>query len=148
MIIRQLRQKDIITASKIVGLNYSKKDEALSKKEIEAMFEKYTYAPKYIVAEENKKIVGFAGYIMSWMDYHVYNIFWVNVAPEHQGKGIGTKLIKRAILEIQKNKSYKTANMIIITTNKPQFYEKIGFKILSELRESQPKEYLMSMKLG
>ena len=123
MIIRQLQKKDIVAASKIVGLNYSKKDEILSKIELEAMFEKYTYAPKYIVAEENKKIVGFAGYIMSWMDYHVYNIFWVNVAPKHQGKGIGIKLVKRAILEIQKNKGYKVANMIIITTNKPKFYE-------------------------
>jgi N-acetylglutamate synthase-like GNAT family acetyltransferase len=147
MIIRKLERKDIIPASKIVGINYSKKYELLSRKELTAMFRNYAYPPEYIVAEEDGKIIGLAGYIPSWMDYHVYNIFWVNVEPEHQGNGIGTMLIEHIITRIRKIKGHMVAHMILLTTTRPKFYKRFGFKILSELGKSSPKEYLMSMEL-
>jgi N-acetylglutamate synthase-like GNAT family acetyltransferase len=112
------------------------------------MFKNPVIPPRYIVAEENGKIIGFAGYIPSWMDYHVYHIFWVNVTPEYQGKGIGTRLVEYIIAEIKKAEGHMAARMILLTTTKPKFYKRSGFKILSELRTSPPKEYLMSMKLN
>ncbi|MDE1871350.1 MAG: GNAT family N-acetyltransferase [Candidatus Micrarchaeota archaeon] len=120
-------------ASKIVGINYSKLYQKKSKLEIEAMFNNYVYNPRYLVAEDNSKILGFAGYIQSWMDYNFYQMFWVNVLPEHQGKGIGTTLVKR-IIQLIKNK--KDAYFILLTTTKPKFYERFGFKIMMKYRNN------------
>ena len=66
------------------------------------MFSKSLIKPRYIVAEKNYEILGFGGYTQSFMDYHVYQIFWINVKPNFQNKGIGTKIVKRIIEDIKK----------------------------------------------
>ncbi|MEI7562938.1 MAG: GNAT family N-acetyltransferase [bacterium] len=76
------------------------------------------------------------------MDYNIYNIFWVNVAPVYQGKGIGTALIQKIISIVKRKK----ADMILLTTSKPKFYsQKFAFKTLSKFHEG--KYDLMVLKL-
>lgn len=142
MKLRALKPSDIKKASKVVGENYSKKDEDLSYKEMEAMFKNYVLKPQYIIAEEKGEIVGLAGYIQSWMDYNVYNIFWVNVSPSRQREGIGSALIQKIIKTIKRKK----AAMILLTTSKPKFYsKKFNFKTLSKFKNR--KYDLMVLKL-
>jgi N-acetylglutamate synthase-like GNAT family acetyltransferase len=148
--LRTLSKKDIIPASKLVGLNYSKEYEKSSKKEIDATFKNKIIAPKYIVAEEEGKLVGFAGFIQSWMDYGIYQIFWVNVEPKHQGKGIGTKLINEIIKRVKNKKGRDKANMILLTTTSPEFYERFGFEqilVITKDKKKNKKEYLMKLTL-
>ena len=96
---------------------------------MEAMFKNYVINPQYIVAEDKGEIIGLAGYIQSWMDYNIYNIFWVNVAPNYQGKGIGKALVAKVINIIKKKKNVK---MILLTASIPKFYSKnFGFKTLA-----------------
>ena len=132
MKIRSIKKSEVATASKLVGLNYSKNYEKSSKKEIGATFTNSVIPPKYLVAEEKGKVIGFGGYIQSWMDYSVYNIFWVNVHPKEQGKGIGTKLVRALIDKIKGAGSKKNPPRLILitaTTENTRFYEKrFGFK--------------------
>jgi N-acetylglutamate synthase-like GNAT family acetyltransferase len=110
--------------------------------EMEAMFKNYTVKPQYVIAEDKGEILGFAGYIQSWMDYNIYNIFWVNVAPAYQRKGVGSALVEKIINTIKK----KNASMILLTTSKPKFYsKKFKFKTLSKFNDD--KYNLMSLKL-
>jgi len=60
MKIRVLKLCDIGPSSEIVGLNYSKKDERMSFREMEAMFKNYVIKPQYMVAEEKGEILGVA----------------------------------------------------------------------------------------
>lgn len=143
MKLRPLQPRDLKKASKIVGQNYSKKFEKASFKEMEAMFKNYVAKPHYIVAEDKDEIIGLAGYMQSWIDYNVYDIFWVNVTPSHQRKGIGFALVKRVIEIIKKKK----ASIILLTTSKPKFYaKKFKFKTLTKFKNN--KYDLMSLKLG
>lgn len=146
MKIRPLRRGDISSASKIIGRNYSLKYQHSSIREMNAMFDNKVIPPKYFVAEENEAVIGCGGYIQSWMDYTVYNIFWINVMPEYQRKGIGTKMVGTIIAEIKRQKHVgHKAGMILLSTDKPRFYkEKFGFKVLSRL---QNKYSLMGLKL-
>ena len=134
MKIRNLKKEDIPKLSEIVSSNYSKKYGKTSKIELTASFANKTIPPKYLVTEESGKLLGFAGYMDAWMDYHLAEIFWVNVHPDFQKKGIGTKLVSDIIKKIKKSKK----KMILLTTEKPKFYsERFGFEIISKIGESK-----------
>ena len=145
MKIRKLKPSDIKSSSSIVENNYSKTYGNRSKKELWAMFKNKVFDPIYFVAEENKKIIAFGGYVQSPMDYHIYEIFWVNVSHKNQNKGTGTKLIQHIIKEIKKKRGNDKASMILLTTTKPKFYKKFGFKTFL----NRSKNYgLMSLRLS
>ncbi len=139
-----LEKRDIKSATTIVGQNYSKEYEALSILEIKDMFGKSSNTPVYYVAEDKEVIIGFAGYIQSLMDYNVYQIFWVNVTPDQQGKGIGKQLVARIIKEIKKNKN---ANIIQLTTSSPSFYKKhFGFKSFAKFHNKSHDLMMLSLE--
>ena len=147
MKIRLLQKKDIRSAAKIVGLNYSLEYERKSTLELKDMFGHSAIKPVYYVAEDKKKIVDFAGFIQSWMDYNIYQIFWVNVLPEKQRQGIGKELVARIIKEIRKKKD---AQLILLTadgnTKNEKYYQKyFGFKTIGLF--DQKSYHLMSLLL-
>ncbi|QQG40152.1 MAG: GNAT family N-acetyltransferase [Candidatus Aenigmatarchaeota archaeon] len=145
MKIRYVRKHEILKAARIVGLNYSKAFELAARREIKAAFKNPIIPPRYLVAEENGRMVGFAGFIQSWMDWHVYHIFWVNVEPTRQKEGIGTELIKRTIQEIKTKKGRNKASLILLTTTNVRFYERFGFRTIYRLSK---KYSLMALRLG
>lgn len=146
MRLRALKQKDILSCSKIIEKNYSKKYRDNSILEMKEMFGNSKIKPKYIVAEENNKIRGFGGYIQSWIDYGIYQIFWINVDPEFQRKNIGTKIVNEIIKEIKSLEGWaKKASLVELSTSKPEFYEKkFGFK---KVYNKKDNEYLMVLKI-
>lgn len=123
MKIRQLKKSEINSAAHIIGINYSKTYERLAQTEMSAMFGKGPILPKYVVAEEKGKLIGVAGYIQSWMDYNIYQIFWVNVLPNYQRKGIGKQLVAKIISEIKKKKD---ANLILLTADTAVRNHRVG----------------------
>jgi N-acetylglutamate synthase-like GNAT family acetyltransferase len=135
-----MKQSDIKTAASIVGQNYSSSYQRLARKEMKAMFIKGVYVPVYMVAEEGGKVIACAGYIQSWMDYNIYHIFWVNVAPAYQRQGIGQLLVKRVLDYIKK----KDAALVLLTTKTPKFYNRLGFKKLFKFRWT---DHLMVLRL-
>ncbi len=145
MKIRLLKKSEINSAARIIGRNYSKNYERMAKRDLREMFRKGPERPRYLIAEEKGNILGFTGYIQSPMDYHLYEIFWVNVIPEKQHKGIGTMLLHKTIQNIKKIKGKNTkAAAIILTTRIPGFYRRLGFKNLLQFRKTR---YLMLSRM-
>ena len=135
MRIARLERECIGACSRIVGQNYTEEYQARVKRELGAMFRNQVNPPAYLVAKEKERVLGFAGYIQSWMDYHVYQIFWVNVRPELQHKGIGTALVEASIKEIKKRSGRDAARLVLLTTTSPGFYTRLGFKMLSQVKK-------------
>lgn len=147
MRVRLLKKTDIGQASEIVGEDWSKSYRKTSAVEMKAEFINKVDPPKYMVAEDGGRVVGLGGYIQSWMDYHVYNIFWVAVEPKWQGKGIGKGIVNGLISDIKKARGENKAHMILLTTDKPSFYSKnFGFKTISTFGDKKHK--LMGLKIS
>jgi N-acetylglutamate synthase-like GNAT family acetyltransferase len=140
---RKATKKDIPRMMEMIRVNSPEYPKAIALKELEEMFSKTLYKPTYIVIEDKKEILGCGGFISSWADSMVVNMFWINVDPKFQGKGIGSEIVRELIGEIRKMKNPKP-KMINIATNKPKFYEKFGFK---KLGEKYDRNYILMGKL-
>ena len=111
----------------ILKINSPKYPKKLAFQELNEMFSKSLIKPTYIVAENKKEILGFGGFIPSWIDNRVFNIFWVNTNPKYKNQGIGFKLMTDLINRIKKTRNINV-KMILISTRIPLFYKKFGFK--------------------
>ncbi len=141
MKIRKATKKDLKEMLEIIKVNSPKYPILQAKKELNEMFSKSLLKPTYLVAEKGKEIVGLGGFIQSWADNIVINMFWINVHPECSQKNIGTKIINELIKEIKKLKDPK-AKLIIISTKIPLFYKKFGFKKITKY----DREYMLMEK--
>src|SRR3989338_9313113 len=130
MKIRLLRRQDISSACRIIQQNYSVRFAKQARLELLEMFGRSPIKPRYVVATIDNKIVGLAGFTQAWMDYSVYEIFWVNVAPAYQKQGIGSALIRHVINQIKRKKP----RIVLLTTTLPKIYSReFKFKLLSHL---------------
>ena len=98
------------------------------------------------VAEVDKKIVG-AVWVRNMDDYgHVDDetpSFAISLLKEYRNHGIGTKLMKRMLLELKKQ-GYKQASLSVQKINYAvHMYKNVGFSIVDENDE----EYIMVCKL-
>lgn len=83
-----------------------------------------------LVAEENKKIIGYVwGYVEKLGRFKIAKVQEVVVTSKHTGKGIGTALLKQAIIFF-KRKGCIIAETYVNVQNDAalKFYEKEGFK--------------------
>jgi N-acetylglutamate synthase-like GNAT family acetyltransferase len=91
----------------------------------------------YIALENDRKILGFAQIIRQ--NTGTAELDRIIVFPEYTGKGIGTRLLTKALSD-QKRKGIKT---IIVRTGKNEtqarkFYERNGFKQTAEMTMDTP----------
>jgi N-acetylglutamate synthase-like GNAT family acetyltransferase len=130
MLIRLMRAEDIPHAALLIGKNYSEEWERRAVPELNEMFGTGVIKPTYYICEDKDKIIGLAGFIQSWMDYNIFQIFWVNVDPERQRAGIGKELVWTLIEEIKKSEE---AALIQLTTDSPHYYSAhFGFKVVDD----------------
>ena len=87
------------------------------------------------VAEENNKVIGFVTYT-SIPDEGQVKLSWIGVDPKFQGKGIGTKLIKKLENELVGIgvKQLWVGTVAESTVYEPYektraFYKKVGFRV-------------------
>lgn len=138
MIIRQFKSTDTkklvdiwYNASIIAHSFVSSKIWASHKDELR---NKYLPAAKTYVAEENGELVGF----ISLIDSYIGGLF---IAPTKQGRGIGTRLIEQVKIE---NKQLRVG---VFNKNEGarRFYERNGFKYLSEEVQMETREIVITM---
>ena len=97
----------------------------------------------FYVLKENETPLGFIG--LEWLtpEKNELKIQKIYVLPDAQGKGVGKKLIEKAI-DIAQEKGIENAILNVNRFNKAvSFYQKIGFKITSEVNIDIGNGYLM-----
>lgn len=121
----------------IVADNYGPKLAKAAKQEIMQFDNHLDYdspiRPSFMIAKQRKTVVGFAGYAPSWMDYGIYEVFWVNVTPILQRTGIGTKLMHAVITAIR---GLPKSKAIVLSTSLERYYEGFGFETVTKIGKS------------
>jgi len=139
---RKARKEDVPRMFEIININSPKYPRNIVFQEINEMFSKSLIKPTYILAEKKGKILAFGGYIYSWVDNNVFNVFWINVDSKYHGNGFGSELIKELITRIKKAKNPK-AKLITLSCKIPSFYEKFGFE---KIGEKYDRDYVLMGK--
>ncbi|HYL65845.1 MAG TPA: GNAT family N-acetyltransferase [Nitrosopumilaceae archaeon] len=132
--IRELQEKDLFNGF-LASLDSLRKASDLSPKKAKIIFKKMKSIPDHIiyVAVSDSKIIGAATIFIEPKFIHnggrVGHIEDVVVSKEHQGEGIGLKLIKALIQYAEKKGCYKT--VLDCADEIVPFYKKLGFKHFS-----------------
>lgn len=69
-------------------------------------------------------IVGFGAYTPLEDQPNIFRLIWINVPAKEQGRGIGKALVVELEKKIKEN--HGTCR-IVLETDKPIFYQKIGY---------------------
>lgn len=145
MKIRKATKKDIPRMFEILKGNSPRYPEKVALLELNEMFSEALFRPTYLIVEDKGEVVAFGGFVSSWVDNAIVNMFWINVDSEVQGKGVGAELIEGLIREIEKIRKPKV-KMVLISTDIPGFYEKFRFE---EMGDKYDGDYvLMGRRLG
>jgi GNAT superfamily N-acetyltransferase len=84
----------------------------------------------FLILEEDGKPIAFADY--NHLKENIYKLQKIYALPEQQGKGIGKLLINHVIERVKE----KGATVLLLNVNRynkaKQFYEHLGFKVISE----------------
>ncbi len=111
---RKIPAKEIADLRELVGWN--RMEEAFENKKMNNLFELGCY--------EDGKLIGYLNVVSNKVtDAYIQDVM---IAPGFQGKGIGTELMKRAILRIKGMDIYMIS-VIYADERLRRFYEKFGF---------------------
>lgn len=89
----------------------------------------------YYMAKAGGKIVGCIGLHFIWDGYA--ELRSLAVMPEHQGRGIGSRLVELAMYEAK----IMGVKKLLGLTKKPEFFKRFRFEVVNS--ESIPKDILM-----
>lgn len=124
--IRDIEYDDVDACFEILKLNWS---ETQANEFRQASRHSY-YGANYYVCELDKKVVGFAGMMKSYLMTGIWDFIWINIHPEYQKQHIGSQLTWFRIHEAQR----LGASAINLMTQHPntEFFKKFGFKHIHE----------------
>jgi amino-acid N-acetyltransferase len=125
MKIRTAKVGDVKTIQSMIAA-YAEKKEMLPR----SLNDIYENIQEYVVAEENKKVIGCCALHVSWDD--LAEIKALAIAQNYQHKGIGTLLVKK----LHKKALALGINKVFALTFKPKFF--LNLKYTQITRESLP----------
>ena len=98
----------------------------------------------YCVALARGRVVGFAGWSKSNIDYDLAEFVWANVLSDFRGRGIGRLLTDFRLADIRAA-GFKA---VICSTMVPLIYGAYGFKTLGTYEWAHGKTHLMLLTLS
>jgi len=155
LIIRPMEEKDIPDVQYVVKKSWNHTYYDIIPEEVQNNFLNSAYSDEMLkkrleqivfVAEDKGKIVGFIN-LNETNKPNIYDLTAIYLLPAYQGKGIGTKLIKHSIQEVEvfEELSLEVEKSNINAVN---FYKKLGFKIVDEYDDEFDGHVLKTLEMS
>ncbi|PYF75882.1 GNAT family N-acetyltransferase [Pedobacter nutrimenti] len=114
--------------------------------------EQFLHGYIFLMAEINKKDVGFASYSLADPEQGTYKLHKLYVLPETHGKGVGKFLINEVVNKVREAGGKSLELNVNRENNAKDFYERAGFKIKETVdldigNGFFMNDYVMEMKL-
>ena len=114
-------------------------EDEISADEMAARIAKVTATFPWLVREEDGAVLGYA-YGSTWRARHAYRFAvetTIYLAPDGQGKGIGSRLYEALLVEL-KQRGFHSALGCLALPNEPsvRLHEKLGFRKVGHMREA------------
>ncbi|MBF0117856.1 MAG: GNAT family N-acetyltransferase [Desulfobacterales bacterium] len=96
----------------------------------------------FVFSEVGEKIIGYTCYGPIACTTSSYDIYWIVVNPDYQGKGIGKKLLMETeslILKAGGSRSYIETSCRLQYNKTRAFYERCGYNLASVLKDFYDK---------
>lgn len=130
---RELKPTDIEICLSIIKQNYPLEEDRhwqdlLPKDLTDMLNQKYPSLCLLVLSGETA--IGFGCYTKykekTNLQENVYGLTWINIIPKEQGKGIGRQLVAELedCIRVLELRNYH----VILETDKPLFYQKLGYK--------------------
>jgi len=119
--IRKAKLKDVKEIQRLIKL-YSSRGDMLPR----SLSELYDHLRDFFVSIRNRKVVGICALHICWED--LAEVRSLAVEEEARNRGVGAKLVE-ACLKESKELGVKR---IFALTYRPEFFEKVGFKIVDK----------------
>jgi N-acetylglutamate synthase-like GNAT family acetyltransferase len=81
----------------------------------------------YLVAEIDGHVAGFTGARKSYLVPNAWEIPWIAVSPDHQGKQVGSALLGHLTDELN---NLRRASLVLAMTQRIYFFESAGFDVV------------------
>lgn len=149
---KELKATDIETCLSIMKENYPSEEDKhwhnlLPNDLTDILNQKYP--SQCLVVLLGEVPVGFGCYIQhkekTNLQENIYALTWINILPKEQGKGIGKQLVieLEECISIIELRNYH----IILETDKPTFYQKLGYKTFKKNKGNDVMDkYFMAPK--
>ncbi len=92
----------------------------------------------YSAIDDNENLLGYICIGPTPLTNGTYDLYWIAVSSNHQGKGIGKKLLDFAERKVKEN----NGRLIVIETSSQEkykkttrFYENAGYKLLTRIKD-------------
>jgi amino-acid N-acetyltransferase len=121
MNVRSANVKDVKAINALVN-TYAERDQMLFR----SMADIYKNLQSFLVAEEEGEVIGCCALEVIWSD--LAEIKSLAVEEAHKGRGAGSMLVNAAV---ERTRAMKAAKVFGLTL-KPEFFEKLGFKVVSK----------------
>ena len=142
--LRLLQPQDVMPCLQIIKDNWVSPRESrkpqIAHSELNQAFTNDIWKPTFYVAyNDQNHVLGLAGYHISWIDYGIYEISWVNVRQYVQGGGIGKVLVSQCLEDI-----FIVGHTAMLATHIPEYFEKFGFETIGHY--GKPPEMNIMMR--
>ena len=127
--IRKAKVDDVDTILKLISF-YADKELLLSK----SAFKVYKSLQSFLVAEENRQLLGCASLVILWKD--LAEICSLAVDERYAKRGIGRQLVMKCVEEAKE----LNVSHIIVLTYQDAFFKKLGFRLVD--KDSFPRKLM------
>ncbi len=111
---------------------------------IEVLTQQMEEGQDFYILEEHSDPIGFAAFSSIDAESFLFKLHKIYILPSFQGKGAGRLLLNKVVDSV-KEKGAKFLKLNVNRNNKAQFfYEKLGFKIISEEDIAIGNNYFMN----